>query len=150
MFGPLAAAVEYGQVLTNSHVVFVVDNEADVHIINRQTSRERRLCGLLRCLCDAALRHNFSFKAVHRPGVDNELMDWASRPDKHVFTSDPSAFKPTPPRTTPTHCACSVSCGVVNFPPLRHPRILTLINSRCLLFARKGSRASWAGSSCGW
>ena len=91
-FAPLAAAVEYGEHLTDKHVVFVVDNEADVFIINRLSTRNRRLARLLRCLCDTALRYNFSFTAVHRSGKINELMDWASRPALHQFTGDPASF----------------------------------------------------------
>ena len=77
-FCPLAAVVEFGALLTNSHVVFVVDNESDVHVINRLRSREPRVAALLRCLCNTALLFNFSFEAVHRAGVHNVLMDWTS------------------------------------------------------------------------
>ena len=54
-FCPLAAAVEFGPLLTDSHVVFVVDNESDVHVVNRLRSREPRVAALLRSLCDTAL-----------------------------------------------------------------------------------------------
>ena len=90
-FCTVAAVVEFGALLSNSHVVFMVDNESDVHVINRLRSRETRVAALLRYLCDTALRFNFSFKAVHRAGVNNVLMDWASRPDMHKFAAMPAS-----------------------------------------------------------
>ena len=69
-------------------MVFVIDNSSDVAVINRQRSREPRVAALLRALVDASMRHNFTFAAVHRPGVDNVLMDWASRPDLHCFAAE--------------------------------------------------------------
>jgi hypothetical protein len=149
-FAPLAAAVEYGAHLSDSHVVFVVDNESDVHVLNRLSTREPRVCGLLRALCDTALKHNFSFSAVHRPGKDNILMDWASRPALHAFAGDAAGYEPPPPASTPTVCSCSVECGVARFPPLARPTSLSLINSRCLKFAASGSSASWRTTSAGW
>ena len=149
-FAPLAAAVEYGALLANSHVVFVVDNESDVHVINRMRTREPRVCGLLRALCDTALRHNFSFAAVHRPGKDNDVMDWASRPDRHAFAGDAAAFAPPPSHGTPCACARSVPCGVLRYTPLSRPTSLTLLNSRCLKFAASGSSASWERTCGGW
>jgi hypothetical protein len=149
-FAPLAAAVEYGKKLEGSHVVFVVDNESDVHVLNRLSSREPRVCALLRSLCDTALRFNFSFSAVHRPGKDNDLMDWASRPARHAFTGDVAAFKPMPAPRTPTLCSCSVVCGVSRHPPLTHPTSLSFINSRCLRFERSASSVSWRGTCGGW
>ena len=64
-FCPLAAAVEYGSRLVNQHVVFVIDNNSDVAVINRQRTREPRVAELLRALCDASVAHNFTFAAVH-------------------------------------------------------------------------------------
>ena len=149
-FAPLAAAVEFGSVLEGSHVVFVVDNESDVHVLNHLSTREPRVCALLRSLCDTALRFNFSFSAVHRPGKDNDLMDWASRSARHVFAGDVAAFEPMPAPRTPTLCSCSVVCGVSRHPPLTYPTALSLINSRCLKFESSGSSVSWRATCGGW
>jgi hypothetical protein len=149
-FAPLAAAVEYSKWLEGSHVVFVVDNESDVHVLNRLSTREPRVCALLRSLCDTALRFNFSFSAVHRPGKDNDLMDWASRPARHAFAGDVAAFEPMPAPRTPTLCSCSVVCGVLRHPPLTHPTSLSFINSRCLRFDASDSSTSWRGTCGGW
>jgi hypothetical protein len=90
--------------LVSIHVIFVVGNESDVAIINRLRTREPRLCALLRCLCDVALQYNFSFSAAHKSGVDNVLMDWASRPDLHKFSTRPSDVPvPAASVASPTH-----------------------------------------------
>jgi hypothetical protein len=55
-FCVLAAAVEYGSLLRDSHVVFVIDNAADVFVFNRLSTRDIAVGKLLRSLCDTALR----------------------------------------------------------------------------------------------
>jgi hypothetical protein len=137
-FCPLAAAVEFGPLLRDSHVVFVVDNESDVHVINRLRSREPRVSALLRCLCDAARQHNFSFMAVHRAGVDNVLMDWASRPSLHKFVSMPAS-----PLVAPALGTGGVGLCLSPFPPLLTPSSITHISSLCLKFEPTASWASW-------
>ena len=141
-FCPLAAAVEFGSQLSDSHVVFVVDNESDVHVINRLRSRESRVAALLRCLCDVALRNNFSFSAVHRPGVHNVLMDWASRPDYHRFRAMPvrQELQALAPQLD---SAAVVAMGVVAFPPLLFPTSISHISSASLKFDQAGNSASW-------
>ena len=141
-FCPLAAVVEYGALLEGQHLVFVVDNNSDVAVINRQRTREPRVALLLRALCDASLEHNFTYAAVHRAGVENVLMDWASRPEYHRFAA--AAPKLTWPR--------GVDGGGLGgaYPPLRVPVSLTYINSRCLRFGSKGNSATFAPSSSGW
>ena len=150
-FGPLAAAVEYGAWLADAHVVFVIDNEADVAIINRLRTREPRLCALLRSLCDVALSHNFSFAAVHRSGVDNVLMDWASRPNLHKFSARPSDV-PTPVASVAgALCGGGGDFGVASrFPPMLYPLTLTYTNSRCLQFETTGEKVRWTPASAVW
>ena len=149
-FAPLAAVVEYGEHLSNQHLVFVIDNESDVHILNRLRTRDPRLGKLLRAMCDTALRYNFSFTAVHRPGVQNDLMDWASRPERHAFTGNASDYTPPGPTHAPVTCACSTVCGVDRYPPLLHPISLSLLSSHCLRFGSEGRLARWSSSSNGW
>lgn len=78
-----AAAHTYASQLRNQSVLFLVDNSTDVAIINRQATRSSRLSPLLRSLYDLSLRYNFSVRARHRPGVQNELADFLSRPLLH-------------------------------------------------------------------
>jgi hypothetical protein len=131
----MVAAVEYGPLITNQHVVFACDNEADTYVINRHRMRDLRLSMLLRTLCEASARHNFSFSDVHRPGVKNVLMDWDSRPTLHQFRADP-ALVPLP--------AAELEVGALRYPPLLHAESFVFINSRC----DTTSTATWTSS--GW
>jgi len=147
-FCPLAAAFEYSELLRDRHVVFVIDNESDVYVINRLSTRDTRLCRLLRALCDASFRYNFSFEAVHRAGKLNVLMDWASRPELHRFSADPRAVPCLPADSGEGGGACSITD--TRYTPLLTPSSITFINSRCLSFGSKGDSATWTGSSGGW
>lgn len=140
-FAPVAAVAEYGSLLANSHVVFACDNEADTFVINRHRTRDPRLSMLLRALCEASTRYNFSFRAVHRPGVKNVLMDWASRPALHQFRADP-ALVPLP--------AADLDVGALRHPPLLRAESFVFINSRCVTINDSTSTARWAGASNGW
>jgi hypothetical protein len=147
-FCPLAAAVEYGELLRDKHVVFVVDNESDVYVINRLGTRDNRLCCLLRALCDASFRYNFSFEAVHRAGKRNVLMDWASRPLLHRFAADGGTVP-----SLPSDCGGVARGGAwsdARYPTLLIPSSITYINSRCLRFGSKDDSATWRDSSGGW
>lgn len=147
-FCVLAAATEYGSLLRDSHVVFMVDNASDVFVINRLSTRDSQVARLLRALCDQSVQHNFSFSAVWRAGEANDLFDWASRPEKHLFAGDPAAFAVAPAhaRALAQH-ACG---GLSPHPPLLHAHSLSYVNSRCLSFGSKGNSASWCKESSGW
>lgn len=112
----LAAVVEFGPVLRDSHIVFMCDNEADVHAFNRNSSRDARVCQLLRGVADHARRFNFSFHAVHRRGVDNDAMDWASRPARHQFTSSAAGFIHAPAHDAPL--TSRARADLARYPPL--------------------------------
>lgn len=79
----VACASTYAPLLTGQSLLFYVDNSTDVHIINRQATRSKALAGLLRQLYSIALRYNISIHAKHRPGIDNTLADFLSRPELH-------------------------------------------------------------------
>ena len=95
----VACATTYGPLLHGQSLLFHVDNSTDVHIINRQATRSRALAGLLRQLYSLALQHNLSIRARHRPGVDNVLADFLSRPElhKHSHVAQWSAAHPAAP-----------------------------------------------------
>lgn len=152
-FCPLAAAVEFGPLLAGGHVIFMVDNESDVSVINRLRTREPRVAALLRALCDTALRYNFSFAAIHRYGKENVLMDWASRPEHHHFSASPAdaaAFVARSSVASRLDPVWGGGLGSARFPPLLIPTRLTHINSRCLSFEAKDSSVSWATTLSGW
>ena len=65
--------------LTNQQVIFFSDNESVVHVINKQTTKDKALLALLRQLVLACLRYNFLFKARHIAGSKNVLADSLSR-----------------------------------------------------------------------
>ena len=79
----VACAATYAPLLTGQSLLFFVDNSTDVHIINRQATRSKALAGLLRQLYTIALQYNLHIQARHRPGVDNTLADFLSRPELH-------------------------------------------------------------------
>lgn len=79
----LAALHTYAPLLRDQCVLFLVDNEGDVAIINRQATRNSLLADLLRRLYTVSLAYNITVKAKHRPGVDNVLADFLSRPEFH-------------------------------------------------------------------
>ena len=137
------------------HMLFVVDNSADFHILNRMSSRDPGVCTLVRAICHQSLVHNFSFSAVHRPRKDNVLMGWASRSGLHMFSGSTSVFA-THLRSESARalsvprgeCGCGVRCGV--YAPLSVPSSFSLISSRCLSFEKDGSSASWSTECGGW
>lgn len=79
----VACASTYAPLLAGQSMLFYVDNLTDVHIINRQATRSKALAGLLRQLYGIACEYNLSIRAQHRPGVDNTLADFLSRPELH-------------------------------------------------------------------
>jgi hypothetical protein len=83
LFAVYAALVTYRSVLRDCCVLFFVDNLTDVYIIREQRTRAARLAGLLREIFTIAVECNLSLWAEHRPGVDNVLADFLSRPDLH-------------------------------------------------------------------
>lgn len=83
LFAVFAALSTYRLLLQNQTVLFYVDNNTDVAIINRQATRSARLAGLLREIYHLSLNFNISIRACHRAGVNNVLADFLSRPELH-------------------------------------------------------------------
>jgi hypothetical protein len=55
------------------------DNAAVVHVINKQSCKEKTLMKLVRRLVLTSLKYNIFFKAKHIPGKRNILADKLSR-----------------------------------------------------------------------
>ena len=85
-FAVLFAAHHLAPLLRNRTLHLHCDNLADVAIINRQSTKSPQILHLLRALYSLAARFNFSVRAFHRPGVDNVVADYLSRPEKHEFS----------------------------------------------------------------
>ena len=65
--------------LQNQKILFMSDNAAIVHAINKQTCKEKTLMHLIRRLVLTSLSYNILFKAKHIPGKSNVLADHLSR-----------------------------------------------------------------------
>jgi len=69
----------FATTLANRHIKFHCDNEAVVHIINKQSTPKKTIMVLVRNMVLVFLKYNITFKAVHIPGKDNQLTDALSR-----------------------------------------------------------------------
>ena len=63
----------------NKCVLFMCDNEAVVHIINKQTSKDPKVMSVLRFFIIQCMKYNILFRAKHVPGQKNVLADALSR-----------------------------------------------------------------------
>jgi hypothetical protein len=83
LFAIVASVAMYAPYLRNRALLVTTDNLADVHVINRQSTRAPDLLPLLRYLYATCAFHNIALRALHVPGVDNILADYLSRPNLH-------------------------------------------------------------------
>jgi len=77
---PIVLAIcMWGPTLANQKIMFHTDNQACVHIINTQTSRDPKIMKLVRHLALSSLTNNILFRATHVPGKHNVIPDLLSR-----------------------------------------------------------------------
>lgn len=77
---PIVLAIElWGASMLNKCILFHCDNLSVVHIINKQTSKDRVLMRLVRRLVVMCLRYNIMFQAEHIAGLENVYADQLSR-----------------------------------------------------------------------
>lgn len=77
---PLIIAVElWGSQLKNKCVNFHSDNLAVVHIINKQSSKDKTIMQLVRKFVLLTLKYNILFKCSHIAGIKNIAADYLSR-----------------------------------------------------------------------
>ena len=77
---PIVVAINvYGRRMCNSHVTFHCDNKSVTYIINKQTSKDKKIMVLVRNLVLTCMQYNIVFKAQFIRGVDNVLADRLSR-----------------------------------------------------------------------
>lgn len=96
---PIVLAIHaWGNQLTSKKIVFRVDNEALVAILNKKSSKSKRVMGLIRPLVLQSMLSAIQFKACHILGVHNEVADALSRCQFQRFrTLVPQAdLEPTP------------------------------------------------------
>ena len=87
LFPILMALLSWAPLMANRKITFHTDNLAVVHIVNKQSSPCRRIMHLLRLLVLQCLKHNVCFRAVHVPGVFNDIADSLSRFQMSRFRS---------------------------------------------------------------
>ena len=75
----LLAICIWAPLFKNKKILFHVDNIALVSIINKRTSRSKRVMSLIRPLVLYTMEHNIQFKAKHIEGLHNEIADSLSR-----------------------------------------------------------------------
>ena len=83
--------------MQNQRILFFTDNEALVHVINKQSCRDKNLMFLVHRLVLVCLERNICFKAKHIPGVHNVLADALSRLKLQTFKQlAPACMNPHP------------------------------------------------------
>lgn len=90
-----------GAAAPHSSITLLVDNQSDVAIINRQSTRSPALLSLLRAIYAVATEHNLRLVARHIPGTSNAAADALSR-----NLPLPSSLRPL--RSVSFHCSCDV------------------------------------------
>ena len=93
----------WGHEMQNHCILFFTDNEALVHVINKQSCRDKRLMSFLRQLVLICLRNNIVFKAKHVPGSRNGLADALSRLQVQTFQRLAPSSMDTWPTDIPLH-----------------------------------------------
>ena len=77
---PIVAAIRlWATQLANMRIIIHTDNQALVHILNKQTSKDAKIMVLVRHFIILCMTHNVQFKVVHVPGCQNTLSDKLSR-----------------------------------------------------------------------
>lgn len=77
---PIVLAVEFwGKDFSNQCIMFHCDNMTVVHVINKQTSKDKIMMALIRRLVVKCMQFNIMFQAQHVEGVRNIFADQLSR-----------------------------------------------------------------------
>ena len=75
-FYPIVLSVIiWGPLMRNQRITFFTDNEALVHIINKNSCRDKLLMSFVRRLVLVCLQNNILFRARHVPGIKNDPAD---------------------------------------------------------------------------
>ena len=72
-----------GPELSNNTIHFFTDNMAAMHIINKQTSKDKLVMNMVRYLVLTLLTYNIDLRAKHIPGKSNIICDLLSRFQTH-------------------------------------------------------------------
>ena len=75
LFPVVVALCIWGEQLKNKKVIFNIDNQSVVHIINKKSSKSVRVMSLVRHLVLSTLQYNIMTKALHISGISNKIAD---------------------------------------------------------------------------
>lgn len=87
MFPIVVSISIWASKLENKCILFHTDNQGLVEVINKKTTKDKKLLALLRVLVLQCLKHNILFRAIHVPGVLNVKADALSRLQVTKFKS---------------------------------------------------------------
>lgn len=93
----------WGGAMSNQCTVFFTDNESLVHVINKQTCKDKALMFFVRKLVFICLLHNIIFKAKHIPGIHYNLANALSRLQVQTFRQLAPAHMDPLPTEIPQH-----------------------------------------------
>ena len=93
----------WGDQMQNRRILFFTDNEALVHVINKQSCKDKNLMFFVRKLVLVCLKTNILFKAKHVPGVHNILADSLSRLQVDTFRHLAPIHMERAPTDIPVH-----------------------------------------------
>ena len=93
----------WGHVMRNRCILFFTDNESLVHVINKQSSKDKSLMFFVQKLVLICLEYNIVFKAKHIAGVKNRLADSLSRLQVQSFKQLAPAHMDKLPTEIPLH-----------------------------------------------
>ncbi len=82
--------------IKGSRIIFHCDNQAIVHVLNKQSSRDKDIMALLRPLILVLLKNDISFIAQYIPSEDNYLADTLSRFQETPEILSRFGMKPSP------------------------------------------------------
>ena len=89
--------------MSNRGILFFTDNEALVHVINKQSCKDQHLMFFVRKMVLICLKYNILFKAKHIPGIHNQLADSLSRLQIQKFIQMAPASMDQSPTDIPHH-----------------------------------------------
>ena len=85
-FYPIVLSLHlWGEAMCNQCILFFTDIESLVHVIYKQSCKDKSLMLFVRKLVSICLYYNIVFKATHISGVRNKLADALSHPQVHTF-----------------------------------------------------------------
>ena len=93
----------WGSALSNRCILFFTDNEALVHVINKQSFKDQQLMFFVRKMVLICVKYNILFKAKHVPGICNHLADSLSRLQIQTFLQLAPASMDQSPTDIPHH-----------------------------------------------